>query len=85
MTSMMQTFHQAPSSSQASLIFLLYQTVMGMQIQLGIAPGISLFSLISREQQRFSAENFPTYQEPNMDDSEIVAAECFTACLGRSL
>lgn len=82
---MMQTFHQAPSSGQACLIFLLYQTVMGMQIQLGIAPGISLFSLISREQPRFSAENFPTYQEPNMDDSENVAAECYAACLGRSL
>lgn len=85
MTSMMQTFHQAPSSGQSSLIFLLCQTVMGMQIQLGIAPGISLFSLISYEQQRFLAENFLTYQEPNMDDSENAVAECFAAYLGRGL
>lgn len=67
MTLMKQTFHLAPSSGQANLVFLKYLSMMSMQMQLGIAPGIGLFSLISCEQQLFWAENLSSYPEANME------------------
>lgn len=58
-TLMMQTSHLAPSSGQANLVFLKYWSVMGMQMQLAVAPGTSLFSLISCDEKLFWAETSP--------------------------
>lgn len=73
---LMQTFHLA------NLIFLIHQTVIGMQIQVGIAPEISLFPLISCEQQRLWAEDLSGTKYGWFGDD---SSRMFPAFLGRRL